>query len=304
MENMRTEKENRFEVIHGDCIPGMAEMQAESVDFSISSVPFPSVFSYTSSEADIGNSEDLNGEARVHFSFFFRQLRRIVKPGRVICIHCMQIARLKRSGEVGLFDFRGLLIRLGVRVGLVYEYDWLVAVNPQMQAIRTKKWELKFQGLEKDRAISRGALCDYVLKFRVPGENAVPVNSPDDVSRGDWIRFAEGAWPYAGEDAIRRTYTLNTARAKGENDTKHICPLQLDIIDRCVRLYSNPGELVYTPFAGIGSEMYVALKLGRRARGHELKDEYFNEAIRNCERAIAEQSTEKQESLFPAAKAG
>lgn len=242
---------------------------------------FPSLYAYTSKEADIGNSEDLKGEAKLHLSFFYRQLARVVKPGRVIMVHVCQIARMKRSGGVGLFDFRGLNIRLGERAGLVYEYDWLIRKNPQAQAIRTRSRELQFSGLESDRAKSRGTLGDYLLKFRVPGDNAVPINSDKEVSRDDWIKWAECCW-----NDIKETDTLNVKEGRGKDDTKHICPLQLGLIERLILLYSNPGEIVFSPFTGIGSEGYMALKLGRRFYGCELKEEYHRAALRNMKRAM------------------
>lgn len=274
-----------------DCIEHMAEMPEHCVDFSLFSPPFPSLYSYSSLAEDIGNSEDLRGDAKLHLSFFYRQLRRVVKPGRVICVHVMQIPRLKRTGEVGLCDFRGLNIRLGERAGLVYEYDWALRKNPQSQAIRTRSRELQFAGLESDRARSRGALADYLIKFRVPGENAVPVDSVGDVSRNDWIEWAECCW---GD--IRETDTLNVAEGRGKDDTKHICPLQLSVIRRLVKLYTNPGEIVFSPFAGIGSEGYEAIKAGRRFYGCEIKDEYYRCARSNLKKAV--DALTGQKSLF------
>lgn len=273
----------------------MAEMPGASIDFAVFSPPFPSLYAYTSMTEDIGNSEDLNGEARIHLSFFYKAIAHVLKPGRVAVVHVCQIPRLKRCGGRGLNDFRGLNIRIGERAGLVYEYDWLVRKNPQAQAIRTKSRELQFAGLESDRARSRGALCDYLIKFTAPGDNTVPVDSPNEISRNDWIIAAEGSW---GD--IRETDTLNVAEGRGDNDTKHICPLQLGVIDRLVRLYTNPGEIVFSPFAGIGSELYTALKLGRRAYGCEIKDEYYWTALKNCDRAIEERK-ESQRTLFDAA---
>lgn len=282
-----------YHIHHGDCITHMATMPAASVDFSVFSPPFPALYAYTSSESDIGNSENLDHEARIHLSFFYRQLARIVKPGRAIVVHVMQIPRMKRSGEVGLFDFRGLNIRLGVRSGLVFDYDWIVRKNPQAQAIRTKSRELQFAGLESDRAKQRGSLGDYLIKFRAPGENATPINDKGEVSRNNWIDWAECCW-----SDINETDTLNVAEGRGENDTKHICPLQLGVIERCVRLFSRRGELVFSPFTGIGSEGYMSLKLGRRFYGCELKDEYHAAAMRNMERAVRERDSMKQEALF------
>lgn len=266
----------------GDCITHMATMPPECVDMSVFSPPFPALYAYTSSEADIGNSEDLQHEAKLHLSFFYRQLARIIKPGRVVCVHVMQIPRMKRTGGVGLFDFRGLNIRIAQRCGLVYEYDWLVTKNPQAQAIRTKSRELQFAGLESDRAKQRGSLGDYLIKFRAPGENANAIVGKGQVSRNDWITWAESAWT-----DIRETDTLNVSEGRGEDDVKHICPLQLTVIDRLVRLYSNEGEIVFSPFTGIGSEGYMALQRGRRFYGCELKDEYHAAALVNMERAIS-----------------
>ncbi|HUT91738.1 MAG TPA: DNA methyltransferase [Thermoguttaceae bacterium] len=286
----------KIDVYHlhdGDCITHMAEeMKPASMDFVVFSPPFPSLYAYTSEPCDVGNSKDLAGESKIHLSFFYRALCRVVKPGRVIMVHVAQIPRMKRSGEVGLNDFRGLNIRLGERAGLVFEYDWVVRKNPQSQAIRTKSRELQFSGLESDRAKSRGSLPDYLIKFRVPGDNAVKVNSDASVSRNDWIDWAECCW-----SDIRETDTLNTTEAKGENDTKHICPLQLGVINRLIRLYTNPNEIVFSPFAGIGSEGYEAIKLGRRFYGCEIKPEYLVTARKNLDKAI-QIRRDKEKMLF------
>ena len=283
-----------WHVHHGDCIPHMAEMPERSIDLSVFSPPFPSLYAYTSEACDIGNSEELRTEAKLHLSFFYRQLARIVKPGRVVVVHVAQIPRMKRSGEVGLHDFRGLNIRIGERAGLVFEYDWCVSKNPQSQAIRTKSRELQFVGLERDRAKARGALPDYLIKFRAPGENSDHINTDGEVSRNDWINWAEACWSW---HEIRETDTLNVREGRGDDDTKHICPLQLGVINRLIRLYSNPGEIVFSPFTGIGSEGHEALKLGRRFYGCEIKNEYFAAAQRNLNRAVI-QREESERTLF------
>ena len=294
-----------FHVHHGDCIPHMLEdMPADSVDFAVFSPPFPSLYAYTDSESDIGNVDSMGGEATVHLSFLFNGLMRVLKPGRAAIVHVCQIPRMKRSGGVGLCDFRGTNIRLGERAGLIYEYDWSVRKNPQAQAIRTRSRELQFAGLESDRSKQRGTLQDYLIKFRKPGENEVAIDAKGQVSRNDWIAWAEGCW-----DDISETDTLNTAAAKSDEDTKHICPLQLEVIRRCVLLYSNPGEIVFSPFTGIGSEGYMSLggkspKTGKQIRdtrrfyGCELKPEYHRQALRNLESAVAQAATGKQQDLF------
>jgi DNA modification methylase len=297
--------DENWKLYHGDCIPHMLqEMPESSVDFAVFSPPFPSLYAYTDSVSDVGNVDGVGAEARIHLSFFFKGLSRVLKPGRAAIVHVCQIPRMKRSGGVGLCDFRGLNIRLGERSGLVYEYDWSVRKNPQAQAIRTRSRELQFSGLENDRAAQRGTLQDYLIKFRKPGENQSKVNAKDQVSRNEWIDWAEGCW-----SDIHETDTLNTAAAKSDDDTKHICPLQLEVIRRCVLLYSDPGEIVFSPFAGIGSEGYVALggkspKTGkrilepRRFYGCELKPEYYAQACRNLEKATASQDENNQRTLF------
>lgn len=272
---------NDYTICLEDCIPHMATMLQASVDFAVFSPPFPSLYAYTNEACDIGNSDAVETESKLHLSFFYRALSRVVRPGRAIVVHVAQIPRLKRSGGLGLCDFRGMNIRLGERAGLIFEYDWSVRKNPQAQAIRTRSRELQFQGFDTDRAGCRGALPDYLLKFRVPGENEIPVNNKGESTRDDWIKWAEHHWV-----DIRETDTLNVREGRGEDDTKHICPLQLGVIERLVKLFTNPGEIVFSPFAGIGSEGYVALKLGRRFYGCEIKQEYYDAMQRNLERAI------------------
>ena len=276
----------------GDCIPHMMQdMEESSVDLSVFSPPFPSLYAYTSESCDIGNTNSVGSEAKIHLSYLYRALLRVLKPGRAAIVHVCQILRMKRSGGVGLCDFRGINIKLGERAGLVYEYDWLVRKKPQAQAIRTRSRELQFAGLESDRAKQRGSIADYLIKFRKTGDNDVPVVGHDQVSRNDWIAWAESAWM-----DIRETDTLNVRGSKGEEDTKHICPLQLEVIRRCVRLYSNPDELIFSPFAGIGSEGYVALSQGRRFHGCEIKPEYLKTAEANL--AAASVKSDEQLALF------
>jgi hypothetical protein len=294
-----------YHVHHGDCIPHMLEAMPESsVDFSVFSPPFPALYAYSDAVGDIGNVDEMGPEAKVHLSFFFRGLHRVLKPGRAAIVHVMQIPRMKRSGGVGLCDFRGLNIRLGERAGLIYEYDWSVRKNPQSQAIRTRSRELQFSGLESDRAGQRGTLQDYLIKFRKPGDNAERINAKGQVSRNDWIDWAEGCW-----SDIQETDTLNTKVAKSDDDTRHICPLQLEVIRRCVLLYSDPGEIVFSPFTGIGSEGYVSLggkspktrkciADARRFYGCELKPEYHTQAIKNLEKAIAQRENQDTQPLM------
>jgi DNA modification methylase len=271
-----------FAIHHGDCIPAMNAMPPACIDLSVFSPPFPSVYAYSSLSCDIGNTEDLDGDAKIHFSFFMKSLLRVMKPGRVAVVHCTEIALMRRTGKEGMYPFPDLLRRLARRAGFTYWYTWQIRKNPQAQAIRTRSRQLQFVGLESDRTNSRGAMADYLIVLKAPGENAVPVEGEGQVSRNDWIEWAESAWL-----DIRETDTLNVAEGRAESDTRHICPLQLGAINRIVKLYSNPGEIVFSPFTGIGSELHEALRLGRRAYGCEIKDEYFAAAQKNCERAVA-----------------
>jgi DNA modification methylase len=300
---MLLSESEQFKIHHGDCIPHMLEdMPESSVDFSVFSPPFPSLYAYTDSVSDIGNVDTMGSEARIHLSFFFRGLLRVLKPGRSAVIHVMQIPKMKRTGEVGLCDFRGLIIRLAQRAGFIYEYDWSVRKNPQAQAIRTRSRELQFAGLENDRAAQRGTLQDYLIKVRKPGVNKTKIDASGQVSRNDWIDWAEGCW-----SDIIETDTLNTKAAKSKDDTKHICPLQLEVIRRLVLLYSDPGELVFSPFTGIGSEGYVsiggksmktkkAIAEPRRFYGCELKPEYYAQALRNLA-SVEDQRKEEGKQL-------
>lgn len=280
--------DKQWDIHHGDCIPHMMrDMPESSIDFSVFSPPFPSIYAYTDSASDIGNVDAMGMEAKLHLQFFTKALLRVIKPGRAVVIHVAQIPRMKRSGGVGLCDFRGTMIRIAERAGFVYEYDWMVRKNPQAQAIRTRSRELQFSGLENDRAGQRGTLQDYLIKFRKPGENTNKINAKGQVSRNEWIEWAEGCW-----SDIQETDTLNTKAAKSKDDTKHICPLQLEVIRRCVLLFSDPGEIVFSPFTGIGSEGYVsiggrsektrkAIADPRRFYGCELKSEYYAQAKKN-----------------------
>lgn len=297
---------DEYHIEHGDCIEIMEDMPESSVDFSIFSPPFPALYAYTDSAADIGNVDVMGDEAKLHLGFMYSRLAKVLKPGRCAIVHVMQIPRMKRTGEEGLCDFRGINLRMAERCGLIYEYDWSIRKNPQAQAIRTRSRELQFAGLESDRSKTRGSLPDYLLKFRKPGDNEVRINAKGQVSRNDWIKWAECTW-----DDIEETDTLNIAEGRTEDDVKHICPLQLEVYRRCILLFTNPGEIVFEPFAGIGSGCFISLggkspKTGRRIEdtrrffGCELKPSYHAAALANAERAIESRNVGKQKSLFAA----
>lgn len=277
-----------WEVVNGDCVDVLDALPESVADLSVYSPPFISLFTYTASERDIGNCANAE-EFFGHLAFVIRGLLRATKPGRLTCCHVAQVpAMLERDGWIGLKDFRGDTIRAFQREGWIYHGEVCIDKDPQAQAIRTKAKGLLFVQMRKDSSWSRPALADYILVFRKPGENQTPIQP--DITNDDWIEWARPIWY-----GIRESDTLHVAEARGDDDERHICPLQLGTIERCVRLWSNPGELVLSPFAGIGSEGYESVRLGRRYLGIELKPGYYEVAARNLRAAEA---MRKQGVLF------
>ena len=258
----------------GDSCERMAEIKTESIDLSVFSPPFLSLYTYSPTERDIGNCS--TDEAFwTHFGIVIDHLYRVTKPGRLCAVHCAQVPLQKaRDGVIGLNDFRGDTIRAFRGKDWIYHGEVCIDKDPQAQAIRTKSKSLLFVQLEKDSSWLRPALADYIILFRKPGNNAVQIKG--ELTRDEWIEWARPIWY-----GIRESNTLNAAEARTDKDEKHIAPLQLGTIERCVRLWSNRGELVMSPFAGIGSEGYVSIKQGRRFVGIELKPEYFVAARKN-----------------------
>lgn len=264
----------------GDCIEVMRRLPAASVDLAVFSPPFSSLYTYSASDRDLGNCRG-SSEFFDHFAYVVAGLLRLMKPGRLVACHCQQVTTQKaRDGEIGLVDFRGDLIRCFQAGGFIYHGEVCIDKNPQAQAIRTKSKSLLFVQMEKDASWLRPALADYILVFRAPGENAVPIKP--DCTRDEWIEWAHPIWYH-----IRESDTLHVAEARDEKDEKHICALQLPTIRRCIRLWSNRGETVLSPFAGIGSEGYEAVLSGRRYVGIELKEGYAAVAAKNLARAEA-----------------
>lgn len=268
-----------WKLLLGDSCERLAEIPDDSIDLSIYSPPFASLFTYSPSDRDLGNSSD-RAEFLEHYGFIVRELLRVVKPGRLVAVHCQQIALQKaRDGHMGLTDFRGELIAAHVAAGFIFHGECTIDKDPQLQALRTKAHALMFASLRRDGCNVRPALADYLLIFRVPGDNAVPVEC-DDIDNPTWIKWASPIW-----SDIRESATLNTAVAKQNDDERHICPLQLPLIERCVRLWTNKDEMVLSPFAGIGSEGYESIRLGRRFTGIELKPSYWSTAVTNLQEA-------------------
>jgi len=265
---------DNWRLMLGDSCERMAEIADDSVDLSVYSPPFASLFTYSPSLRDLGNSAS-RAEFIEHFGFIIRENLRITAPGRICCVHVAQLTTTKAThGYMGLTDFRGQVIQAYIDAGWIYYGEVTVNKDPQAQAIRTKAHALTFATKNRDSAGTRPALADYLLIFKKPGDNAVPIKT--DVTNDEWIEWAQPIWW-----DIRETRTLNFRPGREDNDERHICPLQLDFIERCVRLWSNPGELVFSPFAGIGSEPYCAVKLGRRGLGIELKPSYWQTAVNN-----------------------
>jgi DNA modification methylase len=277
-----------WQLVNSDCVDGVAALPADSVDLSVYSPPFISLFTYTASERDLGNCAT-PAEFFAHFGFLMRELLRVTKPGRVTCCHVAQIAAmLERDGYIGLKDFRGLTIAAFQANGWIYHGEVCIDKDPQAQAIRTKAKGLLFVQMRKDSSWSRPALADYILIFRKPGDNAVPI--VPDITNDQWIEWARPIWY-----GIRESDTLQVVEARADEDERHICPLQLGTIERCIRLWSNPGDLVLSPFAGIGSEGYEAIRLDRRFVGFELKPTYAAVAAKNL---TAAEHAKTQGSLF------
>lgn len=278
-ETKDTEGQN-WKLLLGDSAERLQEISDQSIDLSIFSPPFGSLYTYSPTERDLGNSRT-DAEFWQHFGFISTELLRVMRPGRNVCIHVQQIALQKaKDGVIGLRDFRGETIQHFISAGFIYHGETCIDKDPQAQAIRTHSKALLFTQLRKDASWLRPALADYVLIFRAPGENQAPVHP--DLTNDEWIEWARPIWY-----GIKESDTLNVAEGRAQDDERHICPLQLGTIERCIRLWSNKGELVLSPFAGIGSEGYEAVRLGRRFVGCELKPEYFNAAVKNLRRAAS-----------------
>jgi len=293
-----------YELINADCIPTMHDFAAQGrqFDLAVFSPPFASLFTYSNADADMGNSRDSDDEFLIHHRFFVTALRPLIKPGRNVCVHVQNPVRQKGvHGFMGLWDMRGQMIAQYVAAGFHYYGEVTVWKNPQAQAIKNKAHALMFTSLEKDSIINRPALADYVMIFKAPGENATPCKPVErgELTRNDWIEWASPVWT-----SIKETNTLNVAIAREDSDERHLCPLQLDLIERCVKLWSNPGETVFSPFAGIESEGHVALTFGRRFVGTELKRAYFDRAKINLSDAIRRRHEhDSQGDLFGASSA-
>lgn len=308
---------NHFAAYNGDTIELSAELPSASVDFSIFSPPFASLFTYSPSERDLGNCRSYE-EFFEHYGFLIREQRRVMRPGRLVAIHCMLLPSSKQNdGYIGLKDFRGDIIRAYQREGFIHHSEIVVWKCPVTAVTRTKALGLLHKQLKKDSAMSRQGIPDYVVVMRTPGDNPVPVTHTNDTFPVPmWQRYASPVWvttnsvddegfgicsadQIPGDDSsgIDQSETLNVRVAREEPDEKHLCALQTEVIRRCVTLWSNPGELVWSPFMGIGSEGYVALQQGRKFVGVELKGSYYQQAVANL-RSVEPGGKNQQLSLL------
>lgn len=277
-----------------DCIEIMNGLPEGIIDCAVFSPPFSDLFVYSDSERDMGNCGS-HDEFMQHYAYFTQALYRVLKPGRVACVHCSDLpARKSKDGFIGLHDFGGDLIRAHQDAGWVYHARCTIWKDPVIEMQRTKALGLLYKQLKKDSSRSRVGMPDYMLFFRKDQENPDPItHDPDDLPVNMWQELASPVWM-----TVNQTKVLNGRQAKGQQDEKHICPLQLDVIERCLTLYSNPGDLVLDPFNGIGSTGYQAIKMGRRYIGCELKPEYARQAARFLQGA--EQQSGSLLDLLPA----
>lgn len=264
-----------FHAYNGDCCQVTPQLPAESIGFSIYSPPFQNIFVYSDSEADLGNCAS-DAEFNEHYRFLIREILRLTKPGRLTAVHCSDLPSSKwKDGVIGLKDFPGDIVRLHQEEGWIFHSRICVWRDPVVEMTRTKALGLLYKQLKKDSTRSRMGMADYVLVFRKPGDNAEPVEQrPENFPVSQWQQWASPVWM-----DINQTNTLNVRMAKDGADEKHLCPLQLDLIERALTMWSNPGDVVLSPFMGIGSEGFGALKLGRKFIGIELKPSYFKHAI-------------------------
>lgn len=266
-----------FAAYHADTIELARDMPSASVDFSVFSPPFASLYTYSASERDLGNCRDTDDFFQ-HFKYLIREQRRVMRPGRLVAIHCMLLPTSKeRHGYIGLQDFRGDIIRAYRDEGFIHHSEVVIWKDPVTAMQRTKALGLLWKTIKKDSTMSRQGIPDYVVIMRTPGENQTPVaHTAEEFPVDQWQKWASPVWM-----DIDPSDTLQYQSAREHEDERHICPLQLGVIRRCLGLWSNPGDLVWSPFMGIGSEGVVSLQMGRRFVGAELKASYYNQAVKN-----------------------
>lgn len=271
-----------YALYHGDCVDITKGLPDDSIHYTVFSPPFASLYTYSASPRDMGNCRN-DDEFAGQFAFLVSELFRVTKPGRLLSFHCMNLPTSKaRDGFIGIRDFRGELIKAFESAGFIYHSEVVIWKDPVTAMQRTKALGLLHKQLKKDACMSRQGIADYLVTMRKPGENPAPVtNTNDTFPVSLWQNYASPVWM-----DINPSDTLQYRSAREHEDERHICPLQLEVIRRAVRLWTNEGDLVLSPFAGIGSEGYVALEERRRFVGVELKRSYYEQACRNLRAAV------------------
>lgn len=278
---IKSERGKNWIAYHGDTVEVARGLPDHSVDFSVFSPPFASLYTYSNSPRDMGNCRD-SEEFFAHYEFLIKETARVMKPGRNVAIHCMLLPTSKeRDGHIGLNDFRGDIIRAYQRHGFIFHSEVCIWKDPVTAMQRTKALGLLYKQIKKDSVMSRMGIPDYVVVMRAPGKNEDPItHEPDDFTVDQWQKWASPIWM-----DINPSETLQHRSAREHDDERHIAPLQLEVIRRAMVLWSNPGDTVWSPFGGIGSEGHVALKNGRRFVMAELKESYFKQACLNLKAA-------------------
>lgn len=273
---------DRYALYNGDSCEVLKGLKDNTIDYSIFSPPFASLYVYSDSDRDLGNCKS-NEEFVIQFGYIVEQLYRVIKPGRLVSFHCMDLPSSKASdGFIGLKDFPGQLIKLFQEKGFIYHSRVTIWKNPVVAMQRTKALGLLHKQIKKDSAMCRQGIADYIITMRKPGDNEERISHTNETFPvGKWQEYASPVWM-----DINQSNTLQKESARDEKDEKHICPLQLDVIQRCIELWTNPNDVVLTPFAGIGSEVYQAILMDRAGIGIELKKSYFKQAVKNCEAAV------------------
>lgn len=271
----------RSALYNGDSCEVLKGIPDNSIHYTLFSPPFSSLYTYSNSDRDMGNCRG-DDEFAKHFYYLISELYRVTMPGRLLSFHCMNLPMMKeRDGVIGLKDFRGDLIRMFQKAGFIFHSEVTIWKNPVTEMQRTKALGLLHKQLKKDSTMSRQGIPDYIVTMRKPGENPERVTHTNESFPVDvWQRYASPVWM-----DIRQSDTLQKKSARAEKDERHICPLQLEVIKRCIELWTNPNDIVLDPFAGIGSTNYVALRMNRRTIGVELKESYYNQAVANCSQA-------------------
>lgn len=282
MQCMNQSVNEQYAVYNGDSCELIRALPDNSIHYSIFSPPFSSLYTYSNSDRDMGNSKN-DEDFMTHFTFLTEDLFRVTMPGRLLSCHCANIPMMKeRDGVIGLKDFRGDLIRAFQKAGFIFHSEVQIWKNPVTEMQRTKALGLLHKQIKKDSAMCRQGIPDYLITMRKPGENAQRISHTDEsFPCSMWQRYASPCWT-----DIRQSDTLQRESAREDKDERHICPLQLEVIHRGIELWTNPGDIVLDPFAGIGSTLYEAILMQRRAVGFELKESYYRQAAANCEAAL------------------